>query len=380
MRKLYILFLLLLVPIVAKADFPDFDVIPRGDGGKVNIRSITSGGTSTVAIEVDPTADTVTVNKTMTAVNAVIPYNYIINGNLDISQRGDFTSASGATHAEYTLDRMQTRLTTVTANVQHLSTSQPSGVYGSESLRHTATSTGSGKIGVIQPIEDLNYILLQGEVVTLSAWVKSNDSNARIGIYDGSQTETSDAHTGGGSWEFLSVTYTLPTSMSAMSAVFQIMSSSDGSVSITSGDYFEFTRAMLNKGGKAYPFVRHGGSFASELAACQRYYQKSYPVDTAPDSGLAGGSFQSNIIADTSNQNYYHIPFPVTMRATPTAYTYSTVASQGTGKYYNSTDAATNAATVVDAGTNGFSWRPNSGTNQNIGDYVRCQWTAEAEL
>jgi hypothetical protein len=47
---------------------------------------------------------------------------------------------------------------------------------------------------------------------TFGAWVKtSTASNARLGFYDGSTTTYSGYHSGGGSWEWLEVTYTFPT-------------------------------------------------------------------------------------------------------------------------------------------------------------------------
>ena len=96
----------------------------------------------------------------------------------------------------------------------------------------------------------------------------------------------------------------------------------------------------------------------TELSLCQRYYQKSYDIGTAPGTDVSAsyiGLHTGNGVTDTStNQN---VPFTIhvnpTMRAQPTFYYYSL---EGTLNRYNTFTAG--AMTRSETGTTlGGFWR-----------------------
>ena len=195
--------------------------------------------------------------------------NILINGDMRFSERGDFTSASAAISGIYYLDRMKTSLVTVTADKQHISTSQPIGTSG-ESLKIIATSTASGMIGFYQIAEEYN--LYKSKTITMSAWVKSNTADARLLIYDGVDISGSTGHTGGGGWEKLTVTHIVNASATTLQGYVRIQSITGGNVSITSGDYIEGTQMQLELGSVATDFEMR--PIGLELALCQRYYYR----------------------------------------------------------------------------------------------------------
>lgn len=82
-------------------------------------------------------------------------------------------------------------------------------------------------------------------------------------------------------------------------------------------DYVDIAEVLIIKDAAApSEFVRHGGNFEAELAACQRFYQKSYELDTAPLSATTVGAIYARY-AGASNLSTWH-SFPVEMRALPT--------------------------------------------------------------
>jgi len=204
--------------------------------------------------------------------------NGIYNGKLTISQRGDFTSPTGVTNGVYYLDRWKTVLGVVTANVQDMG----------GSLRYTATSSGTGQVRPEQWIENFDYYA--GKVVTISAPVTSNTSETRLVVYDGVSFVGSDSHSGGGGEELLEITATISPNASQLRAFVGLTSAGVGNVSITSGDYIEFTDVRLDLGSHRLSGDREKGE---ELALCRRYWYQ--PESLGVYARYGGG------VADASN-------------------------------------------------------------------------------
>jgi len=231
-------------------------------------------------------------------------YNWLINGDCRVSQRGDYSSASSATTGTYYIDRWKTNFGTVTFNKQHLSTNQPSGLNNCYSIRLIATNTVSGWGGHDQFIED--YASFSDKKVTFSVWVKSNNADARLVFYDGVSTITSSGHTGGGDWELLTLTTTVDSSATTLRlSTYIIPASGSGNSVITTGDYIEFTGAKLEIGPYT-PFESR--PFAEELRLCQRYFIFGH---FAFKNVSTGSLLQASGIGGVT-------PFPVQMRTSPT--------------------------------------------------------------
>ena len=236
--------------------------------------------------------------------------NFIINGDMQVSQRGDYTtSGSGpatATHLNYYLDRWYAN-STIANTITHITTSQPKG-YAGYSSKYTATASGTQIFGAIQSIE--NYADLSNRTLTFSAWVKSNNANARLNVkLDSSWVSSNASHSGDGEWEKLSLTFNTGTLSAQILAYPAITNETAGAVSITSGDYIEFTQVKLEIGDTATPFEVE--PYADVLRKCQRYYWK-LSGSASDHSSIAVGH------AGDLNTALFDILFPIEMRDTPT--------------------------------------------------------------
>jgi hypothetical protein len=201
--------------------------------------------------------------------------NLIINGDFRVSQRGDYTSATSATHNQLYLDRWTVRLTNVTANILHIlgTNSAPGYPYkASNSLRLTATNSATGVMRHLQRVEGF----LSGRTLTISAWVKSNSPNARVFSYqhNGGTRVSSKPHSGNGQWEYLTLT-TINDANAANQLYFDIALATETftNIAITSGEYVEISEVQMEVGNVATPFEYR--LYGEELALCQRYYYKT---------------------------------------------------------------------------------------------------------
>ncbi|MBT7913991.1 hypothetical protein HN588_08800 [Candidatus Bathyarchaeota archaeon] len=183
--------------------------------------------------------------------------NWIINGDMQVSQRGDYTSASSATNNDYYLDRWKTYLSAITAD------KQDTGGW----LKLTATAT-DGAMGFTQIIEDVDSFT--GKTFTISAKVKSTNTDARILVSDQSTWfASSEGHIGDGNEQRLTVTGTLSSSATSFNVSLRIATSTASATTITDGDYIEFTNVKLEIGDTATPFEVE--PYAEVLRKCQRY-------------------------------------------------------------------------------------------------------------
>jgi hypothetical protein len=234
--------------------------------------------------------------------------NWVINGDMQVSQRGDYSSATSWNSGNYYMDRWNLIKGGVSATLQQSSASI-SQVAAQYSQKLVATSTATGYMAAQQKIED--YALFSDQTVTVSAWVKSNSPNALLIVFDGSWKGAVN-HSGNGSWEKLETTVTVSSSPSELRVRFGLVDNAQiGNLSITTNDYIEVANVQLELGKVATPFEHR--SYGEELALCQRYY---YQV------GKTSGDLISNFGPTRGGgylvYSYHTIPFPAKMRTTPT--------------------------------------------------------------
>ena len=226
--------------------------------------------------------------------------NILINGDFQISQRGDYSSATAHSgNKTYYLDRW------AAGNSGCSTTLQDTG----RKAKMVCTSGGSGTMRLYQLVElqDINKYL--GQQITLSAKVTSNSSDCRLLSYmDGWQVEAA-RHSGSGQEEILSVTFTVPSTILTTEASFfvGIDGIQSANVTINTGDYFEAAEVQLEIGDTATPFEHR--SYSDQLQSCQRYYYR--PGD--------GGNTEQWLMHGLSNTGglQLSIQHPVRMRATP---------------------------------------------------------------
>ena len=232
--------------------------------------------------------------------------NILINGNFSISQRGDYSSATAISTGSYYIDRWKTDISGVSATIQNPAVDLPNGVT-TKSAKIAATSSAAGYMQLHQWIEPQSY--MDNRQITISAYVRSNNSNTRIrvektgGNFDGSNT-----HSGGGNWELLQETITLPDNISAFRI--GIIMWDGNAISITSGDYIEMAHFKAEFASKRTAFVDEPVS--DTLNKCLRYYFESKTHNNAPYN------YATQYIS--THRFFYHW-YNVPMRATPTVST-----------------------------------------------------------
>lgn len=229
--------------------------------------------------------------------------NMLINGDFKISQRASYTTATNISNGSYMLDRwkMIKQGTGSSATIQDLG----------GSIRMEATASFTGTFRAYQKLEDKGlYKRLSNDTVTMSAWVKSNTSNARIQAWINAWVGFDQPHSGNGEWEKLTATYTFGDVTSYADGNLNFQVGIDGfnstHVSISTGDYVEVKDFQLELGKVATPFENR--SYGEELALCQRYYTEAY--NHAP--------YYAGFVFNNSQVTVASLSYPVEMRATPT--------------------------------------------------------------
>jgi hypothetical protein len=274
---------------------------------------------------------------------AVSPYvagkNFIINGGMDVWQRGTSFASPNA----YTADRWYgAGSPTFSQDTTTLATGQRYSM--------KVTTTGSQAFGLYQSIETNNSIPLAGQTVVYSYSLAASVNST---IYAAVDYSTATDVAPNGTWTNISTnTISATTSMVRGSLVVSIPSTAKSirvqfySGTLASGVSIYIGAAQLEIGSVATPFSRAGGTLSGELTACQRYYFRQNITGSSNafyGFGMAGNTTSGNIL----------ISLPVTMRVKPSAIDYPTV-----GTYFEVFDAA--ASTTL----TGLSLDGNASTNE----------------
>jgi hypothetical protein len=305
------------------------------------------------------------------------PYpNYLINGGFDVWQRGTtLTLLSATLQTGYIADRWKCSATGVTgasytfSRVEENPRVAPSmGRYDMQ-ITQNNNITGVHYAVMQQVLETSDVYPMAGtnSNVMFSAYIYSNiNANVDVSILTSTSADSStptEYVTGSytvtaGEWRQVSISTPLAI-LSKLTVGVQIKTSLS-----TAGDYIKVSSAKLEGIGfneEPTAFVRNGGSFASELAACQRYYYRT----PTPAVGYPWASGYNT----TTLLSTFFVQFPVHMRVAP-----SVLEQSGTAAHYAitntagaavacsavpthvsaSTRGARIATTVATAGTAGF--------------------------
>jgi len=251
--------------------------------------------------------------------------NLIINGENKISQRGDYTSATAVSDGVYYIDRWKAYENGVTATLTHKQNQTLPDGSVSHTQRYDVTVAGTGYIGAQQILEEA---LTVGRYYTISAWVKSDDSNMNLFASGGHQRSF---HSGSGEWEKLSITWL----EQGQGNSYGLINYTSGGNPMVVGNFVEFTQVQLELGKVATPFEHR--SYGEELALCLRY---CYVLDSTNDRyNFTGTNY-------TSSNTYFKVQYPVMMRTDPTtsvntltanSYSAGAVTANGVGVSVNNT-------------------------------------------
>lgn len=249
--------------------------------------------------------------------------NYYINGAMDFFQRGlSFTNVPGGT---FVADRLKLdRAGTMTYNTSRDTVLVPTVAQANFNFSYslgTIVTTAQTVLGasdyaqLIHAVEGLTFSPLAGRKLTFSFWVRmppgvggtfpiTFKNAAATRSYVSTYTVATD-----GLWSRKSVTFTHDPSGvwnygtgAGMFICFGLASGTNFNAPAlntwTSGNYLShascnnfsastansisLTGLQLEEGVEASNFERAGGNIANELMLCQRYFEKTYPVDMNP--------------------------------------------------------------------------------------------------
>jgi hypothetical protein len=359
-----------------------------------------------------------TVNTALGQGNASAMKNRIINGAMVIDQRNAGASVSATNSFPYTLDRWQavaSQNSKYTVQQNAGSVTLPIGFSNYLGVTSSSAYTvGSAEqFRIIQSIEgyniaDLGWGTADAKTVTLSFWVRSS----LTGTFGGSLANDGYARSypftytisSANTWEQKSITITGDTSgtwlktngagivLSIGLGVGSSLSgtagswagatyvSATGATSVvgTNGATFYITGVQLEVGSSATGFEYR--QYTTELQLCQRYFEKSYAVTTAPATATyAGNEFQTTWGAAASRP-FWSIRFATAKRSTSVMTFYSPQTGTA-GKCYSGGSGTDLNCTYNDSATSNFGCYQSSGNSSaTAGSDYYLQWTASSEI
>ena len=260
--------------------------------------------------------------------------NAVINGGMDIWQRGTSFTNPTSTLSSYIADRWNIYRSGFTAGIT--ATRQSSGLTGFQynvRVQRNSGDTSTATLSLQQSLETATSVPLANQSVTISFYARAGANYSAtsnqlvftvttgtgtdqsfVGGYTGSVTPINSTATLTTSWQRFSATASLSSATNEISVGF--FANPVGTAG--ANDYYEITGVQLELGSTATTFSRAGGSIGGELALCQRYYQRfSFAA-----SNLSGG-FGT---AATTTSAIILFPRSVSMRVTPTSIENSTLA------------------------------------------------------
>jgi hypothetical protein len=258
--------------------------------------------------------------------------NKIINGDFGVWQRGTSFTAKFFVSDRWFTDYDGTPTLSITRQAFTPGTAPVAGYEGQYFCRYQVTAGGSSTfINFNQRIE--NVQTFAGQTVTFSFWAKADA--ARTVTTNITQSFGSggsgDVNTSGASislttsWARYSVTIAVPSITGKTIGTGSFTAVSLGYPANTAWT-IDLWGVQLEAGSVATPFTTATGTIQGELAACQRYYQKSYSQSVVP--GTSGGIGLIGSIAGSTDR-LIGTRWVVVMRTAPTLTIYSDGGTSG---------------------------------------------------
>lgn len=322
--------------------------------------------------------------------------NKIINGDFNVWQRGTSSTSNG-----YLADRWYATSTGTTKTVSRQTFTVGQTSVPGEPIwyyRHVVTSSaGSSNLcQFMQKIEDVRT--LAGQVVTLSFWAKADASrNIAVELFQafgsgGSPSSSVSTPIGltalTSSWQKFSITITIP-SISGKTIgsngdhymTFIIWLDAGSSLNTRASSLgqqsgtFDFSRFQLELGPVATAWDDRQRNI--EIPLCQRYYEKSYNVETDPGTATYVGCVQHLMYVTNSYGTPDTVKFSTRKKGTPSVTLYSPQTGTS-GKIYHSSDAGDKNGGTQNEGETGFGSFINNVSSGTGAIYLH--WIADAEL
>jgi len=333
--------------------------------------------------------------------------NRILNGAMVLDQRN--AGASVTPNNSYTLDRWQgSNSQTAKYTVQQSSTSTTGFINSLLATSSSAYTVGASETFVLQQkieglnIADLAWGTASAATVTLSFWVRSSLTGTFGGSLSNSASNRSYPFSytisTANTFEQKTITIAGDTSgtwltTNGIGIVVNISIGSGATVSGTAGAWagstyysatgatsvvgtngatFYITGVQLEKGSTATSFDYR--PYGTELALCQRYYEKTYSQGDAVGSSQTNGALIG--VASSTTNIAAQWSFKQTKRTTPTLVLYSYLGTAGSWSNFGNTNFAVTQPWGV--GDSGFARLDSTGMTAGASYWGLA--TASAEL
>lgn len=393
-------------------------VTPTGATGTGNLVFSTSPAFTTPAIDI-PSSGTLT-NCTGLPLAGMVsqarPFNnFIINSDMRFAQRFGAAVTNFSTTDIYGSDRW--RLSYNGASVFSHQRKDTNGVLeaGLNARYYSTYLRGASgtKLLICQPLESVDTAFLRGRTIVCQAKLKATTSlTLRFGLLElpsGATVDTFPANiitvdnaastdpTFGGTLALSTTSLTNVTGGSVVNSALNCSATTSWTqfafkvtvgttyknlclavwtdAALTGSNGFSISEVGLYDGDSLRDWLPN--LYQVELAKSQRFFCKSYPVDTLPPTASIGGYVCGPASSTTSIRTGYH--FPVEMRATPTMtiYSYAGTASKVTVSGGGDTGAA---AIGNDIATTGSGSTTDAGAPYVAGTVYFFHMKAESEL
>jgi hypothetical protein len=302
--------------------------------------------------------------------------NRIINGAMMIDQRNAGASVTNSTGNIYTLDRWLNVTVGSSCSVQ-----QVAGTGNNKAIRVTGAS-GNSTTQLTQRIEANNIYDCASQTVTVSFTLYGSGSGSVSVRFlyptatDNFTTQTEPVAGTTVNFTTTPTTYTVTRTLDANANKGLVLVFERGATG--AGVTWTLENVQLEKGSTATSFDYR--PYGTELALCQRYFQKSFPHDTAPVQNAGISTVSGNCLGGGYG-TLTTVRFATVMRSGPTITGFNPSAANdrvrnnsigadiqyvGIGSNYNSGFVFYPYGANHDSGVQGYQWAWN--------------WTASAEL
>lgn len=328
--------------------------------------------------------------------------NFIINGLFAIWQRGTtFTPTADA----YGADRWEWAHNADSGSIANAAYSRQAFTAGQTDVPNNPDyfcrvggqiSGGSGSEYVIFQHKIENVANLSGQKVTISFYAKASSarnvgvqvvqnfgSGGSSSVYTSGETKSLTT-----SWQKFTVTITVPSisgktvgtsSFLSLAFVLHAAQSAVFDAVTASAETVDLALVQLEKGAVASDFQLR--SFAEELAACQRYFFKTFDYATAPVQNLGSvtGALGYRVTVAGTGNYVAMLSYPVLLRTTPTITYYNPGAANAKWRNYDDPADSGDAVTTSN-GQRGIAVNNAQVTGDGLGEGIFVHLTADAEL
>lgn len=252
--------------------------------------------------------------------------NGVLNSGFNVWQRStSFTPGNSAYTADrwayfgqsgssFTVERVATADTTNLPFIQYAAR-----------VKRASGATSTNQQYLLQNFESVNSIPYAGKQVTYSFYARAGanysaaagalfayiatgtgtDQNALAG-YTGSATPISTTVTLTTTWQRFTITGSLAATTTELATAFIYTPTGTAGAN----DFFEVTGVQIEVGNQASPYAPSTPTYATELAACQRYYWQVTDTNAFKPMPI--------VTVQSATQAFCVVPHPIQMRANPT--------------------------------------------------------------